>query len=74
MLNFESYAQKFDNIAETPPMGWNSWNKFACNINEQVIRAAADAMPAATQACTKNKVRVSPVTTGTLCNRAGLID
>ena len=44
VLNFESYAQKFDNIAETPPMGWNSWNKFACNINEQVIRAAADAM------------------------------
>ena len=20
-----------------PPMGWNSWNKFACNINEQLI-------------------------------------
>ena len=27
-------------------MGWNSWNKFACNINEQIIREAADAMVA----------------------------
>jgi alpha-galactosidase len=27
-------------------MGWNSWNKFACNINEQLIREIADAMVA----------------------------
>ena len=20
----------------TPPMGWNSWNHFACNVDEQV--------------------------------------
>ena len=33
-------------LAMTPPMGWNSWNKFACDINEQVIRAAADSMVA----------------------------
>jgi alpha-galactosidase len=25
-------------------MGWNSWNKFACKVNEDVIRKAADAM------------------------------
>jgi alpha-galactosidase len=35
-----------DQLALTPPMGWNSWNKFACNINEQIIREAADAMVA----------------------------
>jgi alpha-galactosidase len=30
-------------LARTPPMGWNSWNKFACKgINEQVIRETAD--------------------------------
>ncbi|HVN47513.1 MAG TPA: glycoside hydrolase family 27 protein [Bacteroidota bacterium] len=40
------YAQKFDTLALTPPMGWNSWNKFACNVNEGVVRAAADAMVA----------------------------
>ena len=28
----------------TPQMGWNSWNYFACNINETVIRSAADAL------------------------------
>ncbi|HEY3558680.1 MAG TPA: NPCBM/NEW2 domain-containing protein [Kribbella sp.] len=32
------------NLAPTPPMGWNSWNTFNCNINEQLIRDAADAL------------------------------
>jgi alpha-galactosidase len=31
-------------LALTPPMGWNSWNRFACNVNEDVVKAAADAM------------------------------
>ena len=31
-------------LAQTPPMGWNSWNKFACDINEKTVRATADAM------------------------------
>jgi alpha-galactosidase len=26
----------------TPPMGWNSWNHFGCNINETLIRKTAD--------------------------------
>jgi len=33
-------------LAPTPPMGWNSWNKFACDNNEQTVRATADAMVA----------------------------
>jgi alpha-galactosidase len=37
-------AQKFDGLAATPQMGWNSWNSFACNINEKLIRDTADAM------------------------------
>ncbi len=39
-------GQKFENLAPTPPMGWNSWNKIACDVNEKVIREAADAMVA----------------------------
>lgn len=31
-------------MAETPGMGWNSWNKFACNIDEDIIRGVADAI------------------------------
>ena len=31
-------------LAKTPPMGWNSWNKFACNVSEKLIREMADAM------------------------------
>ena len=31
-------------LALTPPMGWNSWNHFACNIDEAAIRSMADVM------------------------------
>ena len=31
-------------LARTPPMGWNSWNKFASNINETLVRQIADSM------------------------------
>lgn len=36
------YAQKFEGLAATPPMGWNTWNTFRTNINEQLIRETAD--------------------------------
>jgi len=38
------FGQKFDNLAPTPPMGWNSWNTFECDINEKLIRDIADVM------------------------------
>lgn len=41
------HAQKFENLVLTPPMGWNSWNHFACEINEKIIRETADAMVSA---------------------------
>jgi alpha-galactosidase len=31
-------------IAQTPPMGWNSWNHFHRTINDATVRAQADAM------------------------------
>ena len=31
-------------LALTPPMGWNSWNHFGCNVSEQLIQETADAM------------------------------
>jgi len=34
----------FDDLAKTPPMGWNSWNRFGCNVSEDLIKGAADAM------------------------------
>ncbi len=33
-------------LASTPPMGWNSWNKFGCDVSESLIRQIADAMVA----------------------------
>jgi alpha-galactosidase len=37
-------AQSSRSLAETPPMGWNSWNKFGCNVSDKLIREMADAM------------------------------
>jgi alpha-galactosidase len=31
-------------LARTPPMGWNSWNHFACEVSDAVVRAQADAI------------------------------
>lgn len=41
-------AHALDNgLARTPPMGWNSWNKYACKgLNEKVVRDTADAIAA----------------------------
>lgn len=44
MVTISASAQKFEGIALTPPMGWNSWNCFAADINEQKIMEIADAM------------------------------
>jgi alpha-galactosidase len=35
--------KKFEGLATTPQMGWNSWNLFKLNINERLIREVADA-------------------------------
>ena len=43
LFSFGAFAQKFD-LSRTPPMGWNSWNKFACQVNEKVVMKVADAM------------------------------
>jgi alpha-galactosidase len=39
-------APAADGLAPTPPMGWNSWNKFGCNVSEKLIKGAADALAA----------------------------
>jgi alpha-galactosidase len=37
-------ATKFEGLALTPPMGWNSWNTFKTDISEELIKEIADAM------------------------------
>ncbi|MEO6965914.1 MAG: glycoside hydrolase family 27 protein [Acidobacteriaceae bacterium] len=39
----QSSTQK-STLAKTPPMGWNSWNKFGPDISDALIRKQADAM------------------------------
>jgi alpha-galactosidase len=35
-------AQKFEGLALTPPMGWNSWNTFGVNISEDLFKEVVD--------------------------------
>ena len=37
-------AVRDNGLARTPPMGWNSWNKFRGQVNDKVVREIADAM------------------------------
>jgi alpha-galactosidase len=37
-------AAQDSTLAATPPMGWNSWNHFACKVSDVVVRASADAI------------------------------
>ncbi|MEV6227736.1 glycoside hydrolase family 27 protein [Saccharopolyspora shandongensis] len=46
LLTMNGTAGAADDPAPAPPMGWNSWNKFGCDINEQLIIETADAMVA----------------------------
>ena len=41
-LSVGLWAQKFEGLALTPPMGWNSWNTFQTNINEALVKETAD--------------------------------
>jgi alpha-galactosidase len=37
-----AFAQKFEELAQTPPMGWNSWNTFQTNIDEPLLKGMVD--------------------------------
>ena len=39
-------AVAWNGLATTPPMGWNSWNKFRTHIDDAAVRGIADAMVA----------------------------
>jgi alpha-galactosidase len=41
---FAQQSAPSNGLALTPPMGWNTWNKFACNVSEDLVKGAADAM------------------------------
>jgi alpha-galactosidase len=40
--SIRSDAQKFEGLALTPPIGWNSWNTFQVNISDELVRGIAD--------------------------------
>ena len=44
MLSTAAFAQKAEELGATPQMGWSTWNKFGCNIEEGILRETADKM------------------------------
>jgi alpha-galactosidase len=43
MISGTGMAQAgFDELAKTPPTGWNSWNTFRLNINEDLVKETVD--------------------------------
>jgi alpha-galactosidase len=43
IANASLFAQKFDELAQTPPMGWNTWNTFQTKIDEPLLKGMVDA-------------------------------
>jgi alpha-galactosidase len=39
-----AFPNSLKHLALTPPMGWNTWNTFKCNIDEKLIRESADVL------------------------------
>ncbi len=42
----ELHGVRDNGLVRTPPMGWNSWNKFAGRVDDAAVRGVADAMVA----------------------------
>jgi alpha-galactosidase len=42
IISSSAYAQKYEELSLTPPMGWNSWNTFQCNVSEKLVMETAD--------------------------------
>jgi len=42
MLTTTPASALANGLAQTPPMGWNDWNAFGCNVSEQLVEQTAD--------------------------------
>lgn len=42
LLLFSNVFSLDNGLGLTPPLGWNSWNAFGCNINETVLKKQVD--------------------------------
>jgi len=40
----DAYTQEQNSLAQTPPMGWNSWNLFEGDVSEDLLKEIADAL------------------------------
>jgi alpha-galactosidase len=45
IFGVRGFAQS-NSLPATPPMGWNSWNRYGCQVSDALLRKQADAMVA----------------------------
>ena len=43
LASVQLFAQKSEDLAPTPPMGWNTWNIFQTKIDEPLLKSMVDA-------------------------------
>jgi len=43
LASAQLFAQKSEDLAPTPPMGWNTWNIFQTKIDEPLLKSMVDA-------------------------------
>ncbi|XP_044405734.1 alpha-galactosidase-like [Triticum aestivum] len=53
--------QLHNGLALSPQMGWNSWNFFACNINDTLIRETGSAPRGIPDSLLKEKKAEDPI-------------
>lgn len=46
LLTFTPAYALENGLSRTPPMGWNSWNSFHCDVSAKLVEETADAMVA----------------------------
>jgi alpha-galactosidase len=46
LLNLAPAWALENGLARTPPVGWDSWNKFDCKVSEKLVKEMADALVA----------------------------
>lgn len=50
-------------LARTPQMGWNTWNRFGCDIDEELIiesaKVVAESLKVYGYECTRHSSRIS---------------
>ena len=64
-------AGSYNGLANTPPMGFNDWNAYGCNVSETLIKQTADKI-VSVSACGWECTASSTATLGRVTRRSAI--